>query len=287
MSTYTLSPITEVSFQAFTAAFNLAYSDYFIPIVMTEGAFRALIARDDLDLARSVVALDGGTIVGTGLLGVRQHSGWIGEMGVIPRYRRRGIGRLMMRYLVDQAQALRIERLSLEVIEANTGAQALYRQMGFVPARWLYLLERDIHPPPAPDNTTWRIQPADPQELLDHYAAFHDHASCWQHDCPSLRGLIGHAQGYAAGERALLGYAIGWFDAQEIRFIDLATTPGDPQQRQSIACALLTYLHQTYPQAIGRVFNVPQDDPLLPAYYALGYSTRLRQIEMRLTLPAR
>jgi len=33
----TLHPVSEVDFEQFTSAFNLAYSDYFTPIVMTPG----------------------------------------------------------------------------------------------------------------------------------------------------------------------------------------------------------------------------------------------------------
>jgi hypothetical protein len=47
---------------------------------------------------------------------------------------------------------------------------------------------------------------------------------------------------------------------------------------------MLTYFHRLNPYAFGTIYNVAEDDPLLPAYEALGYSTVFRQVEMRLNL---
>jgi len=119
-------PIGQVDFDQFTAAFNRAYSDYFTPIVMTPGSFRALIRQDDLDLDASVAALAGDEIVGTGMLGLRQDKAWIGGMGVVPEWRRHGIGLRMMEHLLAQAQTQRAREVRLEVIEANEAARRLY-----------------------------------------------------------------------------------------------------------------------------------------------------------------
>ena len=41
-------------------------------------------------MSASRVAMHDDTVVGMGLLGVRQQRGWIGGMGVVPHYRRQG-----------------------------------------------------------------------------------------------------------------------------------------------------------------------------------------------------
>ncbi|RPJ01801.1 MAG: GNAT family N-acetyltransferase, partial [Chloroflexi bacterium] len=104
MPPVTCCAVSEIDFEDFTAAFNLAYSDYFTRIVMTPTSFRYLMERDDLSFDASVAALDGSAIVGTGLLGIRGKTGWIGGMGVIPNRRRQGVGRQMMRHLLDRAR---------------------------------------------------------------------------------------------------------------------------------------------------------------------------------------
>jgi GNAT superfamily N-acetyltransferase len=62
--------------------------------------------------------MDNGTIIGTGLLGIRGSMGWIGGMGVVPGRRRQGIGRQMMLYLLDRArEELDHVRTALEKIK--------------------------------------------------------------------------------------------------------------------------------------------------------------------------
>jgi ribosomal protein S18 acetylase RimI-like enzyme len=274
--------ISEVDFEAFTAAFNYAYSDYFTPIAMTVPSFRHLIGRDDLNLDASVAALENGKIVGTGLLGVRDKTGWIGGMGVIPELRRRGVGRRMMEYLITRARALGLTEVRLEVIEANRGAHALYQQLGFEFARYLLILERE--PAPVSDiAAAYQVVERPVEDLLAYYDTFHDTRNCWQRGRASLEGLIPHIDGWAALDQdRVVGYVLGWLNHIDVRLVDLAAMPHP--DRSQIAQALLAYLHQQSPQAFGTIYNVADDDPLLPAYQALHYETAFRQIEMRLDL---
>jgi ribosomal-protein-alanine N-acetyltransferase len=275
--------VSEVDFETFTAAFNHAYSDYFTPVAMTAVSFRQLMDRDDLSLDASVAALDNGSIVGTGLLGIRGKTGWIGGMGVIPERRRQGIGRQMMTYLIDGARENGLTQVELEVIEANKNAYALYCQLGFEPVRHLLVLERDPDPalPDLPASYPIIEKPAG--GLLRHYDTFHDVPNCWQRGQQSLEGLIPHIEGWAAlKNEQVAGYALGWANLNDVRLVDLAAAPnGD---RVMVAQTLLAYLHRQNPHAYGAIYNVAEDDPLLPAYEALRYTTVLRQIEMRLDL---
>ncbi len=277
-------PIASVNFHEFTHAFNRAYRDYHVPIVMTVEAFQALIDRDDLDLDASVVAIDGDTIIGTGMLGIRGDMGWIGGMGVIPEWRRQGIGREMMRYLIERARENGLATLHLEVIETNHGAHALYRQLGFTQTRMLHILNRQPHT--LPDlHAALTITDADAADTLAYYPTFHDTPNCWQRGSRSLAGLASHAQGIQArAENGVIGYALGWFEPYEIRIADLATAPDQDIPRADIAAALIHHLHQRYPRARGNVYNVAEDDPAFFAYRHTGYTTDYRQIEMRFTL---
>lgn len=283
MPEITYCAVSDVDFDAFTQSFNQAYSDYYVPIVMTPGSFRSLMARDNLEMDASVVALDGEAIVGTGLLGIRDHNGWIGGMGVIPAYRRQGIARRMMHYLLDRAREHQIDSVKLEVIEANEGAYSLYQQIGFADLGYLLILGRS--PEPVPDLPgAYRVEERSPELMLPHYAAFHSKPNCWQRDLPSLLGLIPYFHGWAAlsGEQ-VIAYAVGWSTEHEIRLIDLAADPtADPILA---AQSLLAYFHHQNPEAYGNAYNIGDDDPLLAAYQAFGYVTSFRQIEMAYKLP--
>lgn len=273
--------ISDVDFDAFTAAFNRAYSDYFMPIVMTAPAFRALIERDDLDLDRSIAALDGDAIIGTGLLGVRDRLGWIGGMGVIPERRRQGIGRQMMHHLIDRARQAGLEHVDLEVLEANEGAYALYREMGFEDQRYLLTLDRVPAEIAAEPSHQFQIERRSTSTVLEYYAAFHDIPNCWQRALPSLQALAPYVPSWAALDNGhIVGYAIGWANEYSVRLIDFAASPHS--DRAAVARALLAHLHQQNPDAHGNSYNIAEDDPVLSAFHAMGYSLSFRQIEMRL-----
>jgi len=280
--TLQLRPISEVDFAAFTDAFNLAYSDYYVPITMTKPAFRALFERDDIAPDASVVAVQDGRIVGTGLLGIRGRTGWIGGMGVIPVQRRKGIGRRMMQYLIDQARARGLERIDLEVIEANRGAWHLYRSLGFTEHRCLLVLERmaDAVPEILPECP---LSEQDAFEILAHYDEYHPVANCWQRAKPSLEGMASTLQGWTLGDdNCARSHALGYADTFTLRLIDLAATP-EADAPRAAAC-LLAALHRAFPEAHASSYNVADNDPVLPAFEALGYTVSFRQIEMRLTL---
>jgi GNAT superfamily N-acetyltransferase len=188
----------------------------------------------------------------------------------------------MMRYLLDQARAHGLTEIRLEVIEANTGAYALYRELGFENERYLLILERA--PGPIPDLAlTAPVEECPPLQLLAHYASFHDVPNCWQRGLRSLEALTDHLQGWAVLQRGeIAAWAAGWANDHAIRLLDLAAAPDT--DRQAYAALLLAHLHRENPAAHGSSYNVAENDPVLPAYWTLGYTTSLRQIEMRLAL---
>lgn len=286
MSVPEYCPVSAVDFHAFTDAFNKAYSDYFTPIAMIPDAFHALIQRDNLVLDSSVAALDGSTIIGTGLLGIRDNEGWIGGMGVIPGRRRQGIGREMMHYLIARARERSIERLYLEVIEQNTGARALYLELGFHFTRHLHILKRIPTTSPQPVSD-YRITAAPAPEVLQWYDAFHDTRNCWQRSQPSLAGLVSQSQALSVSSpQGVVGYALGWFGPHEIRVVDLAVAPDLAHRRQGAAATLLSHIHWQHPHAFGSAYNFADDDALLPVFLEAGYVSDFRQLEMVLELTA-
>jgi ribosomal protein S18 acetylase RimI-like enzyme len=53
-------------------------------------------------------------------------------MGLLPEYRRRGLGRLLVTKAILSAHEAGIERVELEVFASNEVAIRLYRALGFV-----------------------------------------------------------------------------------------------------------------------------------------------------------
>lgn len=77
---------------------------------------------------------DGGKLVGyCGMLTVLDE-GQITNVAVHPEFRRMGIGTALLNRLLEEANALGVTQISLEVRESNSAAKALYLRHGFTVA---------------------------------------------------------------------------------------------------------------------------------------------------------
>ena len=89
--------------------------------------------RSELNNPRCLylAAGDGDTLVGS--IGVQTvlDEGYINNVAVRPEYRRRGIAAALISLLAEQAQAIGLAFMTLEVRESNVPAIALYEKLGF------------------------------------------------------------------------------------------------------------------------------------------------------------
>ena len=78
-----------------------------------------------------LAAVDGDTLVG--YIGVQTvlDEGYINNVAVRPEYRRQGIAAALISLLVDQARAIGLAFMTLEVRESNAPAISLYEKLGF------------------------------------------------------------------------------------------------------------------------------------------------------------
>ena len=58
-------------------------------------------------------------------------SATISQIAVLPEYRRKGIGEMMLKEIVDDCYAKRVLTITLEVRQNNVAAQNLYKKLGF------------------------------------------------------------------------------------------------------------------------------------------------------------
>ncbi|MBO7739195.1 MAG: ribosomal protein S18-alanine N-acetyltransferase [Oscillospiraceae bacterium] len=78
-----------------------------------------------------LAAVDGDTLVG--YIGVQTvlDEGYINNVAVRPEYRRKGIAAALISLLIDEARAIGLAFMTLEVRESNAPAIALYEKLGF------------------------------------------------------------------------------------------------------------------------------------------------------------
>lgn len=86
---------------------------------------------DDTKNRWYVVACDGGEIVGYAGLAVLGDEAHVMTIGTRPEHQGRGIGRLLLRRLLDEAGTRDVRQTVLEVRVDNASAIALYESEGF------------------------------------------------------------------------------------------------------------------------------------------------------------
>ncbi len=101
-----------------------------------DGAHRAQALARATGTCFASASVDG-VVVACGALSLSH--GWAGVHGMrtVAAWRGRGLAAALLRRMAQQAQAAGVQRVFLQVDVANTGAQSLYRRLGFVTA-WSY-----------------------------------------------------------------------------------------------------------------------------------------------------
>ncbi|MGY3746020.1 GNAT family N-acetyltransferase [Vagococcus salmoninarum] len=130
-----LKKLSDLPFSEVTDLWNLAFSDYLVPINMSQTQLADRFTHLGLSKSLSLVAVQGGELVGILLYGEQDYQGkkqgWIGGMAVIPGKRQLGIAQLLMTAALGQGRARGLDELLLEVISSNSKAIKLYEKIGF------------------------------------------------------------------------------------------------------------------------------------------------------------
>ncbi len=96
------------------------------------GDEKAAIARKlERDPELFLVACDGDKIIGTVIGGYDGRRGYLYHLGVLPRFRRHGVGRRLVAEVCRRLAALGCPKLNLSVAEGNENAIRFYRSLGF------------------------------------------------------------------------------------------------------------------------------------------------------------
>lgn len=274
--------ISAIHFSKARLAFLLSqvYVDYFLPVWMDAGRFDQMCNLEDIDLPHSIVAKIMDEPVGLTLLSRRGARGWISGVGVLPLYRRQGIARFMIQAMQEQAYDLRLETLTLEVLEQNEAGLALYQRLGFHKRRDLAVLTLEtpaFHSKSLPDHISFSA----PKDLLVHFDAFHSGLPSWQREQVSLTKRLGRLQGLALHEDGrLVGYLLYEEQERHQAIYDLVIDRGCAH-RTLAARRLLLAVHRLRPGAGGYFVNLPPETGLLDAFLQVGYKIWQWQREMQ------
>lgn len=141
---YIYKNLNNVSYSEITQCFNLAFSDYILPMQLTEEQLISIFAGSGVDRNISFGAFKDNQMVGFIFNSCNIYNGnkvvFDVGTGVVPKHRGNKIFSNLYRYTEQQLQSCGIEKYYLEVLQENDKAIALYRKHGFDISRELTCL---------------------------------------------------------------------------------------------------------------------------------------------------
>jgi len=149
-SAVTLVPATTIGLAALAALVTEAFSDSAAPWPLSDATLAAMVGSDGIVLSSSHVAYQRGAPVGVALVAVRYGRDtedgagarvvartWLEALGIVPTARRRGVARLLLGRVLDEARARVSRAVTLQVHVSNAPARRLYESLGFIATRRL------------------------------------------------------------------------------------------------------------------------------------------------------
>jgi GNAT superfamily N-acetyltransferase len=265
-----LRPASELSRPGLAELFTAAYEGYQFPVHLDEAAFSTMADLSDFDLDLSRIAFGDGRPLGLGLIGVRGRDGWIGGLGVVASERRHGLGRALMESVLDAARHASIMRITLEVLEPNVAAIALYEQLGFELTRMLEVWSLHLELSPSTAEST------DVARAADWIRANRSRPEPWQRADESVANLL-------RGGTELEAVMVPDRGAALFRVSDGVASVLQLAARDEDAASQLLDAVRLRGQSL-RYVNVPEGDPAAGGLGKLGGTLDVRQLEMALEL---
>ncbi|MBK9924913.1 MAG: GNAT family N-acetyltransferase [Anaerolineales bacterium] len=140
---------------------NLAFEGYLVPVRFSLQQFQTMLHRDSIDLPSSRILLANDRPVGIALIARRGWSSRLAAMGIAKEMRGQRAGTWFMEQLIQESLERGEREMTLEVIEQNTAAVRLYKNMGFrIVRRLVGLVHEEKHSQPRV-----KLQEIDPREM--------------------------------------------------------------------------------------------------------------------------
>lgn len=157
--------------------FSRAFANYLTGTISLDAySFAGFLARENVDLNLSLVAVRDSKPVGLACIARQGWSSRLASMGVVPEAAGQGSGRWLLDQLIEQARARGDHMMELEAFEQNTPAIRLYKRAGFELMRRLYGYEVDT----AHGLLGETLRPVDIAEVGRAVAYFGDRDLPWQ-----------------------------------------------------------------------------------------------------------
>lgn len=271
--------LENISLPELTQAFNLAFSDYLIPMQLTESVLLAKMQAENINLSFSVGAFDVGQLVGFVLHGTNGTAVYNAGTGVVPNFRKQQITRQLYDFVLPKLKENGFESVQLEVIETNEKAIRAYQKIGFETLRVLQSYKGMITPKYQP--IAWIFRELD---VLDWTAAqcLWDWQSTWQNSVQTIEKQKENIKIWVlcGQDKSLISYLI--YNQQSNRIQQFATH--EAHRHKGAATYLFSHLAKQINKETAIINTDKAHRPTQQFLCGMGLKPFIAQYEMKLIL---
>lgn len=192
-------------------AMNAAFSDYVVPLSLTEDTFRDFRKQRGFSAEHSFVAMAGDEVAAFWFssppLSSYESHAYTLSVGTVPAHRRKGLSRQLLHKVIERQKQGAGRGLQLEVITTNEKAVKAYRDFGFQVRRTLRVCRTNGDRPHSAADPEFTLEQVPVDQLPDEESAFFDAEPTPQNSRAALRAL--HGTSHVLGVR-VNGRLVGW-----------------------------------------------------------------------------
>ncbi|NIG53222.1 GNAT family N-acetyltransferase [Chitinophaga sp. Cy-1792] len=266
------------STEKITDTFNLAFSDYLVPLHLTPSMLEEKMAAENLQRNFSIGAFNGSELCGFILHGTDSLENplilYNGGTGVIPAYRGQRLVQQMYESFIPIYQQEGILQIILEVISTNQKAINAYKGSGFTQTRLLHSYKGDVQITRSLPEIEIVHNPSPDWLML---AGFMDMEPAWSNRPQCIKREASVITWEARKDGKVVGYLAINKNSRRIRNISVAPD----YRRQGIGSALLKHATEALSSTAITALNVDDDFPEISLFFEnAGMVNWLSQYEM-------
>ena len=132
------------------------FQGYLVPMRLTPERYEMRSRAENLDPFASKIYFSKGAPAAVAMITRRGWTSRLAAMAVAPDFRGRGLGKNVMKVVLEEAVVRKDRTMVLEVFEQNPAAVSLYTGLGFRPVRRLFGYDFDPH---GGSDRAWKLEP--------------------------------------------------------------------------------------------------------------------------------
>lgn len=263
--------------------FNKSFSDYFVPLRLTEEQLASKMISDNTDLKLSVGVFENQELIAFILHGFdrinNENVVYNGGTGVLPEKRGSGLTKEMYLYILPLLEKLSVDKVILEVITQNTKAIKSYKNSGFKISRELACFKGNFRCQKF--NEEVKIK-----ELLNYQweqmESFWDIKPTWQNSKKAINRLKSEKLSLGAYfKNELIGYVIYNLNSKRIQQIAV----NNKFRKKGIGSRLIAELTKRCGDSFFTIINVDKmGEHIIRFFNSMGFENYLEQLEMEIKI---